>query len=217
VEPWGGTDEDLNQSEIEAPEQPDYMSSNLLLLEELQLHDQSVKQMDEGLAGMHNEGPNGYADIDNNTGSAVEVLDNQFGCSSRSQSEEGFLDQEVTAPMFEELAVPTLCEPVIIYGLTCIKRTKAYARGNIWHRQLMSLSDRQLELRHIIVLMLAAPFQMEFLPKEQKQYEQEITELQMEYEKLREVWQGKEEELKKWDELRTEKEQLIAIVSSLKS
>jgi len=202
LEPWAGTDEDLDESEIEAPEQPDYMSSNLLLSEELKLHDQSVKRMDEGLAGMDDEDPNGYADIDNKAASAVEVLDDEFHCSLHSQIEEGNLDEEVTALMFNELAVPKLCEPIILNGLTFTKRAEAYARGNIWQRQLMSLSDRQLELRRVHALMMAAQYHMEFLIKEQEQYEREITELQMKHEKLREVWQGVEEELKKRDELR---------------
>ena len=217
LEPWAGTDEDFDESEIEAPEQPDYMSSNLLLSEELKLHDQSVKRVDEGLAGMDDEGPNGYADIDNEAASAVEALDDEFRCSLRSQIEEGNLDEEVTAPMFEELAVPKLCEPVILNGPTFTKRAKAYARRNIWQRQLMSLSDRQLELRRVNALMIAAQYRMEFLLKEQEQYEREITELQMKHEKLREVWQGVEEELKKRDELRAQKEQLLATVSGLES
>jgi hypothetical protein len=41
------------------------MSSNLLVLLNLKLHNQSVKRVDEVLAGMDDEGPNGYADIDN--------------------------------------------------------------------------------------------------------------------------------------------------------
>jgi hypothetical protein len=52
LEPWASRDEDFDNSEIEAPEQPDYMTTNLLISEEHNLHDQRVKRMDEGLAGM---------------------------------------------------------------------------------------------------------------------------------------------------------------------
>jgi hypothetical protein len=104
LEPWAGTDEDFDRSEIEAPEQPDYISSHLFISEELKLHDQSVKRMDEGLAGMDDKGANSYAAIDNEAASAVEALDDEFCCSLRSQIEEGNLDIEETAPMFKELA-----------------------------------------------------------------------------------------------------------------
>jgi hypothetical protein len=60
LEPCAGTDEDFEESEVEAPEQPECMSSNILLSEELTLHNQSVKRVDEELAGMDNEGPDSY-------------------------------------------------------------------------------------------------------------------------------------------------------------
>jgi len=84
--------------------------------------------------------------------------------------------------MFEELAVPTLCQPIILNAPTFTKRTKAYARRKIWQLQLMSLSDHQPESQHINALMIAAQYHMEFWVKEQEQYEREITELQMQHE-----------------------------------
>jgi len=87
LEYWGATDEDIDNSEIEAPEQPDYKSTNLLLTEELTLHNQSVKHVDKGLAGMDDEGPNGYADIDNEAARAVDALDDEFRCLLCSQIE----------------------------------------------------------------------------------------------------------------------------------
>jgi hypothetical protein len=132
------------------------MSSNLLLPEELQLHDHSVKRIDEGLGGMDDEGPNGYADIDNKAASAVEALDDEFCCSLCSQIEEGNLGEEVPAPMFEELAVPNLREPVILKGPTLTKYAEAYQHWNIRQRQVISLSDRQPELQRINTLMIAA-------------------------------------------------------------
>jgi hypothetical protein len=173
--------------------------------------------MDEGLGGMDDEGPNGYADIDNKAASAVEALDDEFCCSLCSQIEEGNLDEEVPALMFEELAVPNLPEPVILKGRTFSKHVEAYARGNIRQRQFMSLSDRQPELQHINTLMIGAQYRMKFVLKKQKLYEREITELQIKHEKLGEVWQGVEEGLKKRDELRVQKEQLLATVPGLES
>jgi len=82
----------LEKSEITAPEQPDYMSTNPLLSEELKLHNQSVKRVDERLAGMDDEGPIGYSDIDNEAASSVEALDDEFRCALRSQMAEGKLE-----------------------------------------------------------------------------------------------------------------------------
>jgi hypothetical protein len=63
--------------------------------------------------------------------------------------------------------------------------------------------------------MIKAQYHMEFLIKEQEPYEREIAELQMKHEKLREVWQGVQEELKTRNELRAQKKQLLATVSGL--
>jgi hypothetical protein len=120
------------------------------------LHYQSIKLADEGIAGMDDEGAKCYSDIDNKAASAVEVLDNNFGFALRSQYGEGNLDKEVTAPMFEELAVPKLCPLGIINGLTFTKRAEAYTCRNLWQYQSRSLSDHQLELGHVNTLIIAA-------------------------------------------------------------
>lgn len=80
---------------------------------------------------MDDEGPNGYADIYNEAANTVEELDTGFHCSLRSQIGEQNLDQEVTALMFQVLAVPKLCESVILICLTFTKHVKAYPHENI--------------------------------------------------------------------------------------
>jgi len=112
LEPGGGTDEDFNKSEIDTPELTNYMSSNLLRTEEVKLHNQSVKHIDEGLPGIDDEGPNGWADINNEAACALEVLHDELCCLLCSQIEEGNLNEEVIAPIFEERAVSKLCEPI---------------------------------------------------------------------------------------------------------
>jgi hypothetical protein len=158
-----------------------------------------------------------YTDIDNEAASAVEPLDDAFCCSLRSHMEEGNLDEEVTALMFKKLVVSNLCEPVMLNSPTFNKRAKAYARRNIWRHQLMSLSDCQLELRRVNVLMIAAQYHLQFILKEQQQYKREITELQMKHEKLRGVSQGVDGQMKTRDELCAQTEQLLATISGLES
>jgi aspartate/glutamate racemase len=166
---------------------------------------------------MDDEGANDYADIDNEAGGAVEEQDNEFCCSLRSHIDRGNVNKEVTALVFDEVAVSKWSEPIILNILTFTMHAKAYALGNIWQRHLMSLSDHQLKLQRVTALMITAQYCMEFWLQEQEWYEREITELQMKHEKLWEVWQCVEEELKNGDELRAQKEQWLATISDLES
>jgi hypothetical protein len=59
-------------------------------------------------------------------------------------------------------------------------------------------------------LLIAEQYRSEFLVKEQKPYEREITEWQRHHELLREIWQGMEEEqLKNRYGVEAQKEQLL--------
>jgi len=70
------TDHDFDESELKTSEEPNCMSSSLLLSEKLKLHKQSVKCMDEGLVGYNDECPNGFTEIDNQAAKAGEALHN---------------------------------------------------------------------------------------------------------------------------------------------
>jgi len=118
LEPWAGTDEAFYQSEIEAPDQPDWMSRNLLSSEELQLQDQSNKWVAARLAGTDNNGTSSYTDIDNQVTNAVEVLDDEVQCSLHSPTERTTLDEVLTMLMLEQRTSPTLRKLVILNGLT---------------------------------------------------------------------------------------------------
>lgn len=81
-------------------------------------------------------------------------------------------------PTVEDLSIPQLHAPLILDGPRSTKCAEIYSSGNIRARQLMSQTDRKLELRRLSALLVAAQRSILALEAEETKFQEEIAQLQ---------------------------------------
>ena len=159
-----------------------------LVAAELSHVDTSNVRISEGLPPFDDEGPAGYAVYEREAANAHSAVLTTFERTLEQEISEEPLLMELVQSSWDQYAVPSLNAPNILQDEVVSRRAEAYFKGNIWVRCLISAADRELGIRRLNALMIAAQKKREMLLRENNRAAEEISELREKHELLKAAW-----------------------------